>query len=97
MKEKCEICGVALTDANRSKSYRNRCKACVAKLMAQKREAVARQSTKTVARQRTEQIIQLSETDREIEADVVRFIRHEAMRAGVQQERVKAVIKKMQL
>jgi len=30
MKENCEICGCALTDANRSKSYVNRCKQCVA-------------------------------------------------------------------
>ena len=29
-KDYCEKCGVKLTEANRSKSYRNRCKQCVA-------------------------------------------------------------------
>lgn len=34
----CEICGTPLTDSNRSKSYRHRCKACVAQLTKNKRQ-----------------------------------------------------------
>ena len=30
MSEKCEICGAVLTEQNRSKSYKHRCKPCVA-------------------------------------------------------------------
>lgn len=34
----CEICGTPLTEENRSKSYRHRCKACVAQLTKEKRQ-----------------------------------------------------------
>lgn len=95
-KQNCEICGVELTDANRSKSYRNRCKSCVAKRTAAKR-AESKGTPKTKAQQRTEQILQSVEKTKEIEDDVVRFIRHEAMRAGVTQDRVRETIRGMQL
>ena len=35
--QKCEICGMTLTEQNRSKSYKHRCKPCVAKLTAERR------------------------------------------------------------
>lgn len=38
MNEKCEICGIALTEQNRSKSYKHRCKPCVAKAIKEQRE-----------------------------------------------------------
>lgn len=37
-KDKCEICNATLTDKNRSKSYKHRCKQCVAKEAKKKRE-----------------------------------------------------------
>lgn len=36
-KDYCEKCGVKLTEANRSKAYRNRCKRCVANYEREKR------------------------------------------------------------
>ncbi len=94
-KKNCEICGTELTDSNRSKSYRNRCKECVAKQTAQKRASKA--SVKSNAQERTEKILQKSKLDQEIEADVIRFISHESMRQGVKQDRVISVIKGMNL
>lgn len=38
MNEKCEICGTAITEQNRSKSYKHRCKPCVAKATKEQRE-----------------------------------------------------------
>lgn len=35
--EKCEICGTVLTEQNRSKSYKHRCKPCVAKAIKEQR------------------------------------------------------------
>lgn len=59
MKNTCEVCGVKLTEENRSKSYRNRCKSCVAKRTAEKRSDSRKQlpSKKTKAQIRTEQIL----------------------------------------
>jgi hypothetical protein len=36
-KEKCQICGVELNEQNRSKSYKHRCKPCVAKAVKEQR------------------------------------------------------------
>ena len=88
-KNNCVICGVELTEQNRSKSYRYRCKQCVAQMVAEKRHekkmhdlfAPKIDSVKFV----------------EIAEDVQRFISHEAMRAGVKQDAVKEVIRKMNI
>jgi len=37
MTEYCEVCGEELTAGNRSKSYRHRCKKCVAELTKERR------------------------------------------------------------
>jgi hypothetical protein len=49
MKQNCEICGCDLTDANRSKSYVNRCKSCVAADTKEKRE---RKKQRDIARKK---------------------------------------------
>lgn len=41
----CEICGTPLTEENRSKSYRHRCKSCVAQLTKDKRQRDKKPST----------------------------------------------------
>ena len=43
--ETCEICGIALTGTNRSKSYKHRCKSCVAQLTKIKRQRDKKPST----------------------------------------------------
>ena len=85
-KDVCQLCGAELTELNRSKSYRKRCKSCVAKQTAEKRA-----KAKEIKKASPEEIMKT------IEADVIRFIRHEAMRVGVKQDQVIKVIKYMQL
>ncbi len=88
-KNNCEICGVELTEQNRSKSYRNRCKLCVSQMVAEKRHE--KKMDKLLGPKRDNiKFVHIAE-------DVDRFIRHEAMRENVSQDEVKEVIREMKI
>ncbi len=76
-KDYCEKCGVKLTEANRSKSYRNRCKRCVATYEKEKRQ---------------ERLFPM-EKRAEITLDIANFVMKEAKKFGVTVEQVQSMIR----
>ena len=75
----CEICGTVLTDSNRSKSYKNRCKACVAKQTKAKRHGEKPATTDNVSEAIKKSLSRLTD---ELVVAVGRFDKAEVIENG---------------